>query len=204
MTEENVPKEDNMIKYYNEMKEGEYVTSINHWKIALLNTVKWYAELFLTILAAFCILMSQFIMMYEYHLKDLSNSRASLVYLSPALGSINMAVLNLLLNIVNRKIEEEKGNLPILQRKLGQDLWLILRDNLVQTTLIMICPNPFFRLLPRIPAIPQDKEAVSDVHVFMFNANHYAHILQLNKFYFIFCFFITNSKFYSESSYRLW
>lgn len=175
--------EKDIIEFITEGKDKE---SFNQKRIELLSAVRNTIEFFLMILAVYCLTMSLFFEIYDI-------KTAPLMW-SLAIASFTMAFFNVFRNILSGKIEEEYGRSPMTDSKLSTDLKTQFRDNILHTLLILVFPNELFKLLPTYA----NKEAL-----FFVEANLLSHIVQLNKVYFVFSYFIGASYYYSDSAFRV-
>lgn len=166
--------------------EGKNKETFNQKRIELLSAVRNTIEFFLMILAVYCLTMSLFFAIYDIEKVPLKWSLA--------IASFTMAFFNIFRNIISSKIEEEYGRSPMTEAKLSSELKTHFRDNIIHTVLILIFPNDLFKLLPTYSS------PSSDLYI---EVNLLSHIVQLNKVYFVFSYFVGASYYYSDSAYRV-
>jgi len=168
------------------IKEGKDKFTYNPKRIEMLNSVRVTGEFFLMILSFYCIVLTPYYMCNEIEGGGLT--------LSLTLASILIACFNILVNILEHKLEEEFGRAPMTRQSIRDEITQRIRANIVQTILILIFPNEVFAKIPDLYLKTSD---------FFINWNLLAHVIQLNKFYFIVVYFLGTSRYNSDSSYRV-
>jgi Ion channel len=158
----------------------------NPKRVELLDLVRQGCEFFLMALSLYCVAVSLYSIIYK--------NESILLYITLAYSSVIIAIFNVAAVIIQDQIDKEYGLSPMITKKLTTDFWSEFRNNLFHTILILIFPNPLFRKIPPI----KNKEAALYIEWDMM-----AHIVQINKLYFVFRYFLGASKYYSDSAYRV-
>src|SRR3990167_11399302 len=183
--EQQIQDENLMIDF---ITKGKSLASFNPKRIELLNIVRGSCELFLMVLSLYCITASPFFLIYELE------KTSPLFKYSVGFASGIIAFFNVFRNIISEEIDKEFGLSPMTDRKLSMNLKHQFRQNMVHTILIMIFPLDVYKIIPPIIYNAENTFVLWE---------YIPHIIQLNKIYFIIIYFLGNTRFYTESAYRI-
>lgn len=169
-------------------KVGEGLVYVDMVKISVLNSVILTLDYVMMGLSIYCVGFSAFTLVQ-------GQAHSNYFEFSLVGASGIMAFLNAFRYLIFQKVEEEYSKSTILERNLTANLRRQFSRNLLHTILIMIVPNELFKMIPTY-----HKKAPSYVYI---DCNLLAHIIQLNKMYFIANYFLGSSKYYSDSAFRV-